>query len=59
MPFYLLTNYAKTSTKLSRYLWWVCLVYIGENKPVYVVWKTKKRQSIPAWRISTTNCTEV
>ena len=42
MPFYLLTNYAKTRTNLSRHLWWVCLVYIGENKPVYVVWKTKK-----------------
>jgi len=21
---------------------WVCLVYIDENKPVCVVWKTKK-----------------
>jgi len=48
MPFYLLTNYAKTRTNLSRHLWWACLVYIGENKPGYVVWKTKKRQSIPA-----------
>ena len=48
MPFYLLTNYAKTRTNLSRHLWWACLVYIGENKPGYVVWKTKKRQSITA-----------
>jgi len=46
-PFYLLTNYAK-KTNLSRSSRWVCLVFIGENKPVYVVWKTKKRQSIPA-----------
>jgi len=26
----------------------VCLVFIDENMPVCVVWKTKKRQSIPA-----------
>jgi len=31
-----------------RDVYGACLFYMDENKPACVVWKTKKRQSIPA-----------